>query len=195
VAGILTLTGSPASYTEPLTASQVKEWLKISDPSPADAAFDAEINAMIQAAREQAEYYQGKDLVVKQWDLMLDCFPGISIPLRYPLVSVDSVTYKDSDGVTTALVENIGYIVDLKRALIMPPYGESWPSFTAWPTSAVAVRFTSGGTPQEIVKLAMLHAIEYWFTGKGGTEWTPMGATVAPAIERMMRYGAKESVA
>lgn len=35
MAGVLTLTGSPASFTEPLTAAEVKEWLKISDPSPA----------------------------------------------------------------------------------------------------------------------------------------------------------------
>lgn len=188
MAGILTLTGSPASYTEPLTAAQVKEWLKISDPSPADAAFDSEIDSMIQAAREKAEFYQGKDLVVKQWDLVLDCFPGGSISLRFPLVSVDLVTYKDSDGVTHTLTENTDYIVDLVRGLIMPPYGGSWPSFTAWPTSAVTVRFTSGAAPTKLVEIGMLHAIEYWFTGK-----TAMGE-ISPAIIYLMQYGKKESV-
>ena len=191
MAGVLTLTGSPASFTEPLTAAEVKEWLKISDPSPADAAFDDEINMLIQAAREKCEQYQGRDLAVKQWDLTLDCFYAVQIPLREPLVSVDLVQYKDSDGVTTAVAANTGYIVDTPRALIQPPYGESWPSFTAWPSSGVTIRFTAGGEPphMRLLKIAMLHAIEDWFTGR-----RPDG-DVSPTIERRMRLGAKESVA
>ena len=196
--GVLTLTvTSPVqTFTELLTAAEVKEWLKISDPSPADSVFDDELTLMIQAAREKCEQYQGRDLVSKQWDLTLDYFRATQIELREPLVSVDLVQYKDSGGTTTALTANTGYIVDTPRSLIQPPYGESWPSFTAWPSSGVTIRFTSGAAPAhvQLLKIAMLHAIEYWFSGKGGTEWIPFGSTVSPAIERMMRYGAKESV-
>lgn len=192
MAGILTLTGSPVTYTEPLTASEVKAWLRVSDPSPADAAFDAEIDAMIQAAREKAEVYQNRDLVTKQWDKTLDSFPSGAVELRYPLQSVDLVTRKDSDGNTTTMVENTDYIVDLVRGLIMPPYGESWPSFTEWPSSAITIRFTSGGEPSGIVKIGMLHLIESWFTGKTGTALVPYGATVTPAIEALLKIGARE---
>jgi len=188
MAGVLTLTGSPATYTELVTASEVKEWLRVPDPSPADAAFDTEIDALIQAAREKAEYHQNKDVVPKQWDLLLDRFPGGSIELRQPLVSVELVTYKDSDGTTTVLTENTNYIVDLQRALIMPPYGESWPSFTPWPTSAVTVRFTSGKAPPKLIEIGMLCLIEHWFTGKGQLGDVPAG------IINVFRYGAKESV-
>jgi len=188
MAGVLTLTGSPVTYTELLTASEVKDWLRVPDPSPADAAFDTEIDALIQAAREQAEYHQNKDLVPKQWDLLLDGFPGGLIELRQPLVSVDLVTYKDSDGATTTLTENTDYIVDLKRGLIMPAYGESWPSFTAWPTSAITVRFTSGSAPPKLIEIGMLCLIEHWFTGKGQLGDVPAG------IINVFRYGAKETV-
>ena len=188
MAGVLTLTGSPVTYTELLTASEVKEWLRVPDPSPADAAFDTEIDALIQAAREQAEYHQNRDLVPKQWDLLLDGFPGGSIELRQPLVSVDLVTYKDSDGTTTTLTETTGYIVDLKRGLIMPAYGESWPSFTAWPTSAVTIRFTSGAAPPKLIEIGMLCLIEHWFTGKGQIGDVPAG------LISIFRYGAKEMV-
>ena len=188
MAGVLTPTGSPVTYTELLTGSEVKEWLRVPDPSPADAAFDTEIDALIQAAREKAEYHQNKDVVPKQWDLLLDRFPGGSIELRQPLVSVELVTYKDSDGTTTVLTENTNYIVDLQRALIMPPYGESWPSFTPWPTSAVTVRFTSGKAPPKLIEIGMLCLIEHWFTGKGQLGDVPAG------IINVFRYGAKESV-
>jgi len=187
MAGILTLTGSPITYTEVLTASEVKTWLRVPDPSPSDAAFDLEIEALIQAAREQAEAHQNKDIVAKQWDLNLDAFPGGAIQLREPLVSVESVSYKDSDGTTTTLTVNTDYIVDLKRSLIMPPYGESWPSFTAWPTSAVTVRFTSGTAPPKMIELGMFMLIEHWFTGKAQLGEVPV------AILSMFRYGARET--
>ena len=187
MAGILTLTGSPITYTELLTSTEVKEWLRVPDPSPADAAFDTEIDALIQAAREQAEYHQNKDIVPKQWDLNLDAFPGGAIQLREPLVSVEAVTYKDSDGTTTTLTVNTDYIVDLKRSLIMPAYGESWPSFTAWPTSAVTVRFTSGKAPPKMIETGMLMLIEHWFTGKAQIGEVPEG------IISMFRYGSRET--
>lgn len=193
MAGVLTLTGSPLTYTEPLTTTEVKEWLRISDPSPADAAFDVEIDSLIQAAREKAEYYQNLDIATKQWDLTLDSFGGGSINLRKPLVSVDLVTYKDSDGTTTTLTVNTDYIVDLKRGLIMPPYGGSWPSFTAWPTSAVTVRFTSGSAPPKLIELGMLNLIEYWFTGKAQNPINPNLGEVPPAIINIFRHGSKET--
>ena len=170
-----------------MTSTEVKTWLRVPDPSPADASFDTEIETLIQSAREKAEYYQNRDLVVKQWDLTLDSFPD-TVRLRHPLVSVDLVTYKNSDGATTTLTVNTDYIVDLKRALIMPPYGESWPTFTAWPTSAVTVRFTSGAAPPKLLAIGMLNLIEHWFTGKAQMGEVPEG------IVNIFRFGTEETL-
>lgn len=83
-------------------------------------------------------------MVSQQWRLTLDCFPPvIRIPLG-PVISVDTVTYVDGDGVTQTWdaanyrVNNAGDLVTIE-----PAYGVSWPSTRAI-SGAVAVTFTSG---------------------------------------------------
>jgi uncharacterized phiE125 gp8 family phage protein len=189
MAGVLALTGSPTTITELFTTSEVKEYLRVPDPSPTDSAFDAELELMIAAAREAAEGFQGRDLVQKQWDLILDTFDQTQIKLREPLDSVESITYKDSGGTTTTLTVNSQYIADLKRHFVQCPYGESWPSFTPWPSSAVTIRFTSGGTAARhlrLLKMAMLQLIEVWFTGKAATGEVP------GQIEKLLMFGRKD---
>jgi len=178
----LTAASPPQGFDEPLTISEVYQYLRLTVFSPADVDEADTIYGMIVAAREQAELIQGRDLVQKQLDLTLDCFRG-EIELRRPLVSVDLVQYKDSAGTTTALTENTDFIVDLVRGLILPPYGESWPSFTAWPTSAVLVRFTAGGGDvSDAVKVGMKKLISLWYYGRlpqvapssGAETWLPI---------------------
>lgn len=146
--GTLTLTASnPAqTFTEPLTLAEVQTFLGVPVLSPVDSESDHLIEGMIVSARETAEIHQRRDLVRKQYDLSLDAFPACEIELRPHLVTVDLVRYKDSDGVTHTLTADTDYIVDTTKqpGLVMPPYGETWPSFTAWPSSAVLVRFTAG---------------------------------------------------
>jgi len=164
---VLTVTSPVQSYTEPITLAEAKAWLRLPEYSPTDAAADAMVSDLITAAREQAEMYQGRDLVAKQWDLALDYFTGLEICLREPLDSVDLVTYKDSAGASHTLAENTDYIVDLGRALIMPPYGESWPTFTPWPSSAVTVRFTtSGAAVSQSVLTGMKLLVMGWHSGR-----------------------------
>lgn len=167
------LDSSPAGgFTEPLTAAQVRARLQIPDRSPEDSDETAWLEALISAARDVAETLQDRDLVRKHWETRFDDFWTVEIPLRTPLVAVTSVTYRDSDGVTHALVENIDYIVDTSKrpGIIRPPYDGEWPSFTAWPTSAVTIRFTSGYLSSDAYWLAagkqvlqgMTMAIKYW---------------------------------
>lgn len=132
-------------FYEPLTLAEVKAFLRVPTLSPTDSEDDALIENLISAARETAEIIQGRDLIRKQWDKTLGWFPPC-IELRDPLVTVDLVKYRDSDGTWHTLVENTDYIVDTSKnpGIIMPPYGVAWPSFTPWPTSSVLVRFTSG---------------------------------------------------
>jgi len=186
--GILTLSNtSPAqSFVEPFTLAEAKAFLELPERSPTDEAEDAMIEGFIRGARFQAEIAQNRDLVAKQYDLTLDYFtylPGLyssfttaggEIKLRTPLVSVDLVSYKDSDGNTTTLAEDTDYIVDLSRGIMMPPYNKSWPIFVAWPSSAVLVRFTSGLAADDpfwsdagaMVKVGMKYLISHWFAGR-----------------------------
>ncbi len=180
----LTVSSPAQSFTEPLSLSEVKAFLELPERSPTDDAEDAMLDGFISGAREQAEIMQNRDLIVKQYDLSLDYFSylpslysafttaGGEIRLRTPLISVDLITYKDSDGVTHTMVENTDYIVDTARGLVMPPYNTSWPIFVAWPSSAVLVRFTSGMTQDHPfwqdagarIKIGMKHLISAWFT-------------------------------
>lgn len=172
----LTVTSPVQSFTEPLTLARVKAFLNLPERSPADSEEDALLTAYISGARAQAEALQQRDLVVKQWDLSLNGFPGGAIELREPLVTVDLVRYRDSAGDYTTLVDGTDYIVDTYNVpgRILPPYGETWPSFTEWPLSAVLVRFTSGYSDTDqfwsdagmLLKPGMLLLIAHWFQGR-----------------------------
>jgi uncharacterized phiE125 gp8 family phage protein len=139
----LTVSSPAQSFCEPLSIAEVREFLKLPESSPADENEAALLESFVIGAREVAETFQNRDLTMKQYDNLMDYF-RYEIELRTPLRSVDLIRYRDSDGNYTDLVEGTDYIVDLARGLVMPPYGESWPSFTPWPSSAVLIRFTSG---------------------------------------------------
>jgi uncharacterized phiE125 gp8 family phage protein len=165
--GILKLTAtSPAQVpTEPITLAEAKQFVKFIEASPADPAEEYLLEVIISAAREIAETIQGRDLVEKQYDLVLDTFVEPELRLRDHLQSVDLVSYKDSDGLTTTMVEDTDFIKDVDRGLILPPYDETWPEFTPWPSSAVLVRFTVSppAVPSHVVagiKLLVAHLYE-----------------------------------
>jgi uncharacterized phiE125 gp8 family phage protein len=175
--GSLTLaeTSPVQSFTEPLTLSEVKKYLNLPERSPTDSAEDDMISGMITAAREEAETQQGRDLVEKQWDLSLDYFP-CEIRLRSPLQSVDLVKYRKSDGTYTTLTADVDYIIDAAKqpGRLIPVYSGSWPSFTAWPSSAVTVRYTSGYSPASVfwsdsgkrIRQGMLMLISEWYNNR-----------------------------
>lgn len=174
MAGTLRLTaGSPVAI-EPLTLTEMQAYLNVPVLSPADLEKDAEIEAMIVAAREQAEILQGRDLIEKQYDLTLDYFPPCEIELRDNLASVDQLSYKDSAGVEHALTENTDYIVDAAKSpgIVLPV--SSWPSAALWPSSAVLVRFTvKPPAVPELVKTGMKLLISAWFNGRLPFEISP----------------------
>jgi uncharacterized phiE125 gp8 family phage protein len=172
----LTVTSPPQNYTEPLTVAEVEHYLGLVSLSPVDAERTALLEALISGAREQAEILQGRDLVQKQCDLALDSFAEVIIELRPNLATVDLVKYRDSGGTWTTLTENTDYIVDTSKqpGTIQPVYGGTWPSFTAWPTSAVLIQFTAGLAASDIfwsdaghrIKIGMKLLISHWFNGR-----------------------------
>lgn len=137
----LTVTSPAQSFTEPLGLTEAKQNLR---EYASLTHEDDTIEAFIAAARELAEVLQGRDLVVKQWDYHLDGFPPCEIQLRTPLRSVEVVSYTDEDGTETVLTAGTDYVVDLHRGVVLPAPDTAWPSFVAWPSSAVLIRYTSG---------------------------------------------------
>ena len=119
---MLTQLSPPAA--EPLTLAEAKLHLRV-DFSDDDAL----ITALIVTARQQAEHRTGRALVSQQWRLGLDQFPDDSLELPKPkLVSVQSVTYLDSNGTRQTLAGgDYEVITDGLVGRLVPAFGKSWP--------------------------------------------------------------------
>jgi uncharacterized phiE125 gp8 family phage protein len=190
----LTLTSPAQTFVEPLTLAEVKTSLRLPDLSPSDAAQDNEITGMIETARHAAEWKQGREIARKQLDLALDLFPQ-EITLRSPLISVDLIQYKCSDGSMHTLTEGTDYIVDTARGLVRPVYAKAWPSFVAWPSSAVLIRHTAGdGYVHPMVKRGMLLLVNHLFVARLPYEMSTGVVTEYPfGVSELLGYGAMES--
>ena len=186
----LTESSPVQSFEEPLSVAELIEYLRL----PENTDEVETIQAMILAAREQAEILQGRDLVRKQWDLSLDYWPSGPIELRGPVSSVDLLRYRDSGGAYTSMTENTDYIVDTAKqpAIVVPGYNTAWPMFTPWPSSAILVRYTGGLAADSAwwsdagarVKIGMKLLISGWFNsripwaiGAGGRSEFPFAVT------------------
>ena len=131
-----------APSEEPITVAEAKA----SPPlRVAVATDDTDIGTLITTARKLAETYSLHALVTQTWELVLDGFPtgGIVVPMP-PLQSVTSIKYIDTDG-TQQTLDPLEYSVDDDSipGLIVPAYGETWPS-TRDEVNAVRVRFVAG---------------------------------------------------
>lgn len=203
--GSLSLTNlSPVqTFTEPITMAEACAFLRIAMPTD-NTEEQIELQSFISGAREQAEIMQNKDLVQKQWDLTFDYWMSYRIALRTPLVSVDLVTYTDSDGVVHTLNQGptADYIVDTNKqpGTISPPYNKTWPTFTPLPSSALLVRFTSGYLSTDPfwsdagarIKVGMKLLISAWFNNRMPFELGSGSAGEYPfAVTSCLGYGAQ----
>jgi len=161
---MLTQLSTPAA--EPLTLAEAKLHLRVDITDD-----DSLITALIVTARQQAEHRTGRALVSQQWRLGLDQFPDDSLELPKPrLVSVQSVTYLDSNGTRQTLSGgDYEVITDELVGRLVPAFGKSWPDCREHPGS-VQVSYTCGygaasDVPQSI-KAWMLLAIGAWYENR-----------------------------
>jgi uncharacterized phiE125 gp8 family phage protein len=106
---------------------------------------DTLLSALIVAARDYAEGFQGRAYITQTWELALDEWPDI-IPLpKPPLQSVDSIEYYDTAGALNLLAP-ADYQVDVRgyQPRISPVYGGTWPSIQLQPLAGIVVTFTAG---------------------------------------------------
>lgn len=135
----MSLQRTTAPSIDPITLAEAKLHLRV-DHSDEDAL----ITALIAAAREACEHRTGRTLITSGWTLTLGGF-ATEIPLLMPpLVSVTSVTYKDTAGATQTLSSGL-YEVDRARGvpLIVAAPGASYPDTYAG-RNAVTVVYTAG---------------------------------------------------
>ena len=131
----------------------------------ATSVEDDLLTAIITAAREHVEDITRRALLTQTWYYYLDEFPDedfIKLPFGN-LASVTSIKYKDSDGTETTMTVTTDYLVETNGegiGRIVLPYGESWPSFTAYPSNPITVEFACGWTAAASIPKKIVAAIK-----------------------------------
>jgi uncharacterized phiE125 gp8 family phage protein len=129
-----------APVTEPVSLTEAKSHLRITHTND-----DTLIISLIKVARQQAESITLRSLASAVYDLSIDDFPTEEIVLPMPPVeSITSIKYKDSDGVEATWDSDEWIFYNSEPAVILPAYGEAYPTFTPYPIGAVTIRFTAG---------------------------------------------------
>lgn len=154
---------------EPIDRTEAKAHLRVTVTDE-----DSLIDSLIQAAREHVESVTRRALLTQTWDLKIGAFPCGDAPLELPnapLVSVTSVSYVDTAGVTQTWASS-NYTVTAPSGphagfgCITPVYGAYWPA-TQDVINAVTVRFVAGyGKKEDVpesIKAAMKVLIGTWF--------------------------------
>jgi uncharacterized phiE125 gp8 family phage protein len=135
-----------APTAEPVSLAEGKAHLRVSH-----ANEDALIATYLMAARAAAENYTRRALAVQTFDQTFDyCFPRTAegrprmVLLRSPVVTVTSVSYVDTAGLTQTLNPS-QYLFDAFgiEGRIEPAYGVTWPEARDQ-MAAVTVRFVAG---------------------------------------------------
>lgn len=161
---------SIAPTAEPVTVDEVKTHLHIDNDDE-----DVYIGLLITAARRYAETWLRRQLITATYKLRLDCFPRweIEVP-RPPFVSVTTLTYLNTSGVSTTLTENTDFVKDIYRepGLIYPAYGLTWPTTYDFPNS-VTLTYVAGygdatDVPQE-VRYGILLIVARMFDSREGS--------------------------
>lgn len=126
--------------SEPITLAEAKTQLRQNVDDD-----DAAIVRRVSAARGWAEGITDRAIPAQTFEQCFDCFPDGPLKLdRPPLVSVEWIKYRDTNGVLQTLAEE-NYQVSYSRepGLIAPAYGKVWPT-TRNQLDAVTVRFVAG---------------------------------------------------
>jgi len=151
-----------APTIEPITMDALMTHLRIDDESMVENEL---LETILIAGREYVEYLTRRALLTQTWDYYLDAFPKenyIKIPFGN-LATVTHIKYTDSDGTETTMTVTDDYIVETNGTecgRIVLPYGVSWPTFTAYPSNPIVIRFVAGWTASSLIQSKVLSAIK-----------------------------------
>lgn len=131
---------------QPLTLAEAKEHLRM-DTSDEDTL----IEALISAATDHVSGrngYTARALVQQTWDVYFSTFPddvGLKLPFP-PLISVDSISYLDADGVSQTLATSVYMVTKTEPAFVKLKANQSWPDVLEQ-ADCITVRMTCGYSP------------------------------------------------
>lgn len=142
-----------AANFEPMNEDDVMLAARIDE----NAGYEAEtITRYLKAATEHVEDITSRKICTQTWNYYLEAFPNCNY-IKLPFGNLQSVThvkYTDSDGDVTTMTVSTEYIVEANGeqcGRIVLPYGVSWPSFSAYTSHAIEIRFICGWTTQALI--------------------------------------------
>lgn len=149
---------------EPLSLTDAKKQLEIGSGTD----HDDQINALIEAARQQWEHDTQAYLIEQTWRLRLPGFYEFQFSHR-PVTAVSSVTYFDTGNTSQTLSSSI-YQLDTANNRFRLAHDQDWPD-TEGRWDAVTVNYTLGEhaaatTVPEIAKQAMKLLIGHYFENR-----------------------------
>lgn len=152
-------TFEPISVEEAMLAARIDE----------NSGYEENLIAKyLTAAINRVEDYTSRKLCTQTWDYYLDTFPA-SNSFKIPfgnLASVTHIKYTDSNGTETTMTVTTDYLVETNGegcGRIVLPYGVSWPSFTAYTSHPIVIRFVCGWTTAALVPDKIKAAILLFF--------------------------------
>jgi len=176
---------------EPVTLAEAKSHLRVDSNDS-----DAEIMAMVQAAREWVETYLDRTLVHTQWAMRMEEL-GDEIDLPRPPVATASgytsvsVTYTLPTGETTTLPTE-SYRVDRYSTPgeIYPPYASTWPPNREDENAVVVTWWGGYGASGKDVPASIRHAIlmliGFWFENRSSVLVGSISKQLEFAVESLL---------
>ena len=135
----------------------------------ATSVEDDLLEDIIQAGREFVEDVTRRALLTQTWDYYLDSFPSsdaFKLPfgnLQTTTSDVEYIKYTNSAGTQTTMTVTTDYLVETNGdqcGRIVLPYGETWPSFTPYPSHPIVVRFKCGWTAASSIPAKIRNAMK-----------------------------------
>lgn len=132
-----TVTVEPVS--EPLSRTEVKNYLKVTGSTDDDL-----IDLLIESARQQAEGYTNRKLMVQTIEQKYDSFPAEMFLLVAPYRAISSIQYTDENGATQTLSSAVYVVSDYETPVRLSlAEGQTWPDTIA-EDQAVTLTYTVG---------------------------------------------------
>ncbi len=154
--------------TEPVTLTEARAYLRMGD----DTGQDDVIAALIVSAREYAENVTGRALITRTVTAVCDFFPStrsIELPVG-PLVDITSVSYTDTDDVTTVFTDYTADSFSQTPRIVLNDSAD-WPSVSLAPVNPISIVYRAGfgSTGSDVpgaIKQAILLLVNHWFENR-----------------------------
>ena len=159
-----------APALEPVTLGQAKAQLRVFHDED-----DALIERLIVMARDHAESVTRLSIMPQTWELSLDYWWRQTLELpRFPLQSVESISYVDEEGATQTLDPALYTVYPAYRRLAWNPNAEI-PKLQEGTLQRVTVRYVLGWASREDLPAALVQAmlvnLTMYYNNRGDMEF------------------------